>query len=244
MEDETGTEPTKSTEDDDRAGIKYCPGTELELPKYLHVDYKGGNSKRWPVQYHHCAGRAREIGSIPRVEVEDVSLDIMEELNRKESWSTDLETVRKIWKSKEDETERQRLLPTGRRRGDKRASQEFDNLCQKFENWESGGEMSEARRVDTEYPEKLSFSNLKILNSTNTSLRPRQRIKPLSIRSDNSVMRGQCHWSQDRPIGRENGLGTESMRIMAGRNGKFDLRIFLVISTLDLIIYVGYIPFI
>jgi hypothetical protein len=50
------------------------------------------------------------------------------------------------------------------------------------------GEKSEARHVDMEYPEKLSVSNLKILNSINTSLRPRRRIKPLNIRSDNSVM--------------------------------------------------------
>ena len=56
-------------------GIKCCPGTEVALPKYFYMDYKGSSSRRWPVQYHHCAGRVREEVSIPRVEVKDVSLE-------------------------------------------------------------------------------------------------------------------------------------------------------------------------
>ena len=62
-----------------------------------------------------------------------------------------------MWKSKEEEVDEQRWLSTGRRMGDRRDSQEFENLCQKFENWDGGGERSEARRVETEYPEKLYF---------------------------------------------------------------------------------------
>ena len=48
--------------------------------------------------------------------------------------------------------------------------------------------MSEAGRVETEYPEKLSFSNSQTLNSINTS--PKRRIKTLNILSDNYVKRG------------------------------------------------------
>ena len=87
------------------------------------MDYKGSSSRRWPVQYHQCAGRVREEVSIPRVEVNDVSLeqDDMEEF-KKESWSTGLEEVRVVWKSKEEELEEQKLLPTGKRTGDRRVS--------------------------------------------------------------------------------------------------------------------------
>ena len=133
---------TPGTHDNELAVIKYCPWTEFQLPKYLHVDYKGGNSRRWPVQYQHCAGRAREVVVIPRVEVEDVSLekDDMEDLSKKESWTTDLEEVRMIWKSKEEEIEEQKLLPTERSMGDRSVSQEFANLCPKFETWDGGGE--------------------------------------------------------------------------------------------------------
>ena len=63
----------------------------------------------------------------------------MEELDRKETWSTGLDEVRMMWKSQEEEVDEQRWLPTGRRMGDRRDSQEFENLCQKFENWDDGG---------------------------------------------------------------------------------------------------------
>ena len=63
----------------------------------------------------------------------------MERLDRKKTWSTELDEVRMMWKSKEEEVDEQRWLPTGRRMGDRRASQEFENLCQKFENWDDGG---------------------------------------------------------------------------------------------------------
>ena len=116
---------TSSTQDE-LAGIKYCPGKEIELLKYSHMDYKGGSSRRWQVQYQHCAGRAREVLSIPRGEVKDVSLeqDDVEMWSRKESWSTVLEEVRRLWRSKQEGKEEKNLLPTGRRMGDRRASQE------------------------------------------------------------------------------------------------------------------------
>ena len=50
-------------------GIMYCPGTEVELPKYFHMEYKGSSSTSWPVQYQYCAGRVKEEVSIPRVEI-------------------------------------------------------------------------------------------------------------------------------------------------------------------------------
>jgi hypothetical protein len=95
----------------------------------------GGSSRRWPVQYQHCAGRALEVVSIPRLEITDVprEQDDKEMGIREESWTTDLEEVRRIWMNKEEGGEEKSLLPTGRRRGERRVSQEFENLCLKFE---------------------------------------------------------------------------------------------------------------
>ena len=119
----------------------YCPGTEVELPKYFHMEYKGSSSTSWPVQYQYCAGRVKEEVSIPRVEVRDVSLeqDDHEEVSKKEedevlveykeSWSTGLEEVRSAWRSREEEIGQQRLLQTGRMVGERRVSQEFVDLC-------------------------------------------------------------------------------------------------------------------
>ena len=45
----------------------------------------------------------------------------MEELDRKETWSTGLDEVRMMWKSQEEEVDEQRWLPTGRKKGDRRA---------------------------------------------------------------------------------------------------------------------------
>ena len=96
-------------------GITYCPGTEVELSKYFHLEYKGSSSRSWPVQYQLSAGRVKEGVSIPRVEVRDVSLeqDDHEEVSKKEedevlveykeSWSTGLEEVRSVWRSREEE---------------------------------------------------------------------------------------------------------------------------------------------
>ena len=122
------TKITSSTQEA-LTGIKYCPGTEVAQPKYFYMDYKGSSSRSWPVHYQHCAGRVRDEVSIPRVEVNDESLeqDDMEEF-KKESWSTGLEEVRSMWKSNEEELEEQRLLPTGKRMGDRRVRQKFVDL--------------------------------------------------------------------------------------------------------------------
>ena len=86
------TKATSSTQEA-LAGIKYCPGMEMELPKYVHMEYKGSSSRSWPVQYQYCAGRVTEEMSIPRVEITDVSLEqakdgVSVKYNKAESWST------------------------------------------------------------------------------------------------------------------------------------------------------------
>ena len=170
-----------SDEKDRLAGIKYCPGTDVELPKYFHVDYKGSSSRRWPVQYQHCAGRAVEMVSIPRLEITDVpsDKDDKEMGIGEESWTTGLEEVRRMWMKKEEGREERSLLPTDRRRGERRVSQEFENLCQKFENWGGGGETSGTRRVETEYPAidnyLHSFSKLQNFIQVKETFRPRPR---------------------------------------------------------------------
>ena len=101
-------------------GIKYCPGTEVELPKYFHMEYKGSGSRSWPVQYHHCAGRAGEELSIPR----------RYEGSHKGVMVYRLEEVSSMWKSKEKELGEQKLLQTERMMGERRFSQDFVDLCQ------------------------------------------------------------------------------------------------------------------
>ena len=78
----SSTKITSSTQEA-LTGIKYCPGTEVELPKYFHVEYKESIIRSWPVQYQYFAGRVKEEVSIPRVEIRDVSLeqDDQEEVN-------------------------------------------------------------------------------------------------------------------------------------------------------------------
>ena len=170
-----------SDEKDRLAGIKYCPGTDVELPKYFHVDYKGSSSRRWPVQYQHCAGRAVEMVSIPRLEITDVPIDKDDKEMGigEESWTTGLEEVRRMWMKKEEGREERSLLPTDGRRGERRVSQEFENLCQKFENWGGGGETSGTRRVETEYPAidnyLHSFSKLQNFIQVKETFRPRPR---------------------------------------------------------------------
>ena len=178
-----------SDKQDKLAGIKYCPGTGMELPRYVHRDYKGSSSRRWPVQYQHCAGRAVEVVSIPRLEITTVSLeqddkdawgkaveavsiprleittvsleqDDMDVWGKEESWTTDVEEVRRVWKSKEEGREKKCLLPTEKRRG---------------ENWGGGGETSDTRRVETGYPTKHTFSNLQNCNQIKNSFGPRRR---------------------------------------------------------------------
>ena len=92
-----------SDEQDILAGIKYCPGTNVELPKNFHMDYKGSGRRRWPVQYQHCAGRAMEMVSIPRRQITDVpsDKDDKEMGIGEESWTTGLEEVRRMWMKKE-----------------------------------------------------------------------------------------------------------------------------------------------
>ena len=96
-----------------------------------------------------------------------------------ESWTTGLEEVRRMWMKKEEGREERSLLPTDGRRGERRVSQEFENLCQKFENWGGGGETSGTRRVETEYPAidnyLHSFSKLQNFIQVKETFRPRPR---------------------------------------------------------------------
>ena len=141
-------------------------------------------------------GKAVEVVSIHRLEITAVSLeqDDMDVWGKEESWTTDVEEVRRVWKSKEEGREKKCLLPTEKRRGERRVSQEFENLCQKFENWGGGGETSDTRRVETEYPTKHTFSNLQNCNQIKNSFGPRRRrnfkTNNKTVISNSSVIRG------------------------------------------------------
>jgi hypothetical protein len=130
--------------------------------------------------------------SIPRLEITDVpsDKDDKEMGIGEESWTTGLEEVRRMWMKKEEGREERSLLPTDRRRGEWRVSQEFENLCLKFENWGGGGETSGTKRVETEYPAKHqhshSFSNLQNFIQIKENFRPRPRHNTIN----SSVIRG------------------------------------------------------
>ena len=80
------------------------------------------------MQFQHCPARAREVVSIPM------------DLSRKESLSTELEEVRMIWKSKKEEIDEQKLLPTGNRRRDRRLAKSLQIFARSLKIGMVGGE--------------------------------------------------------------------------------------------------------
>ena len=124
--------------------------------------------------------------SIPKVEFQDVSLELGEhgEVGEeyKESWETGLGDILAEWRSREEGIGEERLLPTGGGGRERRVSQEFVNLCLNFENVDGeGGETSGAGRVETKLSGKhYSFSSiLNSLSTNNTTFRAKQKIKTL-----------------------------------------------------------------
>ena len=84
----------------------------------------------------------------------------------------DIKNLISVWESSEQEgggMDGVNLIVRTETDGGRRVSQEYGNLCRKFEKLEEGG-ASGARRVVTKFPKQISFSTL-----SDTSLRPTER---------------------------------------------------------------------